>query len=266
MTEQVTDRSTKLFTEERSEKIILKPEDFEKKITGRKKKPKTYIHMWDDILKFFIEIDLDMTIMRDYFILVEKYVNIFPNISKLIKNISDQIYEIELIAFLQTGTQDTIEVRKNGTTYKESREAALKRANKNFDDTFNKYTDYLYEISGISLESLDTFEMSINSLKPKKIIELMSPFLINYSHANTFKEALLIPHNFYQNCIFAYELWDEDNEESIHYIINPDIEKNVLKREVTREIQKVFNFQKKEHSNLKQAFMENLRRSINEVY
>ena len=266
MTEQVTGRSAKLFTEERNEKIILKPEDFEKKITGRKKKPKTYIHMWDEILKFFIEIDLDITIMGDYFILVEKYINIFPDISKLIKNISDQIYEIELIAFLQTGTQNTIEVSKNGKTYKELREVALQKANQNFDDTFNKYTDYLYEISGISLESLDTFEMSINSLKPKKIIELMSPFLLNYSHANTLKEALLIPHNFYHNCIFSYELWDEENEESTHYIINPDIEKNVLKREITREIQKVFNFQKKEHSNLKQAFMENLRRSINEVY
>lgn len=257
MTKKVTAKSAELFNEGRKEKIILKPEDFEKEITGRKKKPRTYINMWDDFLKLFIDIDVDIKIMCDLVLLTEKYINTFPFIEKLTENIAEQIYSIGLVVFLENSEDEFIQITRNNKTLTKPRIDELEKANLEFNSWYDKYMDYLYEISGISFEILS----AIDSFKEKELIELMTPFLKIYSHANTYREILTFFDYFRRNFIFSFETWLEEEEYTQHIII-PDIEKNVVKRIVTRKVQKIFNFQKKEYNNLKKSFLENVRRAF----
>ncbi|ACZ11029.1 Uncharacterised protein [Sebaldella termitidis] len=250
MTKKVTAKSAKLFTEGRKEKIILKPEDFEKEIKGRKKKPKTYINMWNDTLKAFIDIDLDIRLMCDFILMTEKYINIFPNVSFLIDTFLAQIFTMEKMVVYEDHSKGSYEERE------------YEKANHKFTDLVDKYMNYLYELTGIS----NKIFYSIEDFKADEVVSLMMPYVTAYSHANTFKEIIMFIHNFNARYIFYEDATGDYGDTFKHYILEPEEDKSRIKKYATKEIQNIISYQKKDFNNLNKLFLDNVRRAFSESY
>ena len=249
MTKKVTAKSAKLFNEGKDKKIILRPEDFEKEIKGRKKKPKTYIDMWNDTLKAFIDIDLDIRLMCDFILMTEKYINVFPNVPFLIDTFLAQIFTMEKIVLYENysdkGSYEEKELEKN---------------NQKFEDLVGRYMNYLYELTGISSKIF----YSIEDFKEEEVIGLMMPYIVAYSHANTFKEIIMFIHNFNARYIFYEDVTDDYGNIFKHYILEPEEDKSRIKKYATKEIQNIISYQKKDFNNLKKLFLDNVRRAFSE--
>ena len=252
MNKRFTKNDIIITTRGEKNKNIITPEDFEKELPARKKKPKTYIYHWEEIIKIFIEIDLDIRVMSDFIVLTEKYINTFSEIEYLVNTFYSQIRKMEgIIRYEKKLEKETLSEYEN---------KELEKRREEFDNSVDEYMEYLYKISNISFQLV----MSLEKFNPKEVIEFMTPFLIIYSHANTLKEIILFLDNFNDRHLRFTEAWDENKDFFRRYFFVPENSKSNIKKYATQQIKKKLNFQKKEFKNLNNLFLENVRRAFNE--
>lgn len=255
MTKKITAKSAELNVIGRKAKPKITIEDFEKEITGRRKKAKTYLHDFNEILKYFIEIDVNIDLIAEYSKLTEKYVNIFPDIKNLLNIFYHMYSSSEQISDLQ------MTLRSHYISNNSQNEKNIKKIKKyitieerKLDEAIAKYLEYLV----LSTEQKFTDEKSLDNFSKSYVLENSKDFFRVYSHCNTFKEAFMI----YIEILSHYLSWEQalnlDGETITEVRIVGGIGKAELKKEATNKLEKLAHFQEKEYINLFSQFEKTL--------
>lgn len=258
MAEKVTGKIAKFsisggIAEEKDKKILA--EDFKKKLP-RRKKPKTYFRKFNDVLKYLIEIDVNIDLIAQYNNLVERYVNFFPDIIYLL-NIYHSIFmsSIKLQDInIRLKEDHNHRSEKAKERFIESMEEAYKAEELKFSSIRGEYLEYII---------LHTGQKFINTGDVKKysktyILKHSENFLKVYAHSNTFKEASYIYYEILKGYISFRDAADIYGEITKVMKINKGFEKSELKKIATTKLTKLFSLYNKEHKELTKMFKNNL--------
>lgn len=256
------------YIEQSKEKEFLKDIGLKKK-----KKISTYLDDWDVFLKALIDIEININIIADFCNITEILINILPEIKKITNNLEKFIYLSRTYHFLKESFEYELELYKKmyplhspeELQIEESEEALqLKEVDKDLDTSMYEYNEYIEKISNfysllLTKNTQENFKkLVLSSNKNNKYFnEIFNEYIVFKSFVSTYREILIIYDNFLNNDLEITEEFDFDYEPAKLYKKYFFITDNSLdlKRKITRQLESVKKFSKKEAVNIKNEIL-----------
>lgn len=169
MTEKVTSEK---------EKAILKPEDFEKEIKGRRKKIKTHVPNLNVTLSFLLEIDAEFDLIARLFKSLEMYINVLPDIKKITRILNFIAEQEEERAYFSSFARQDHSYVVNGLNKVQTK---MEKLNDDFEE-------YLLEVRNIPIDDENYPLNRDDYLVHSYIWEFREIFLFSQMIVNRFSE------------------------------------------------------------------------------
>lgn len=256
------------YTAQNKEKEFLKDIGLKKK-----KKVSTYLDDWDVFLKALIDLEININIVADFCNMTEILINVLPEIKKITNNLEEFIHLSRTYNFLKENFEYELDLYKKmyplhspeELEIEESEEALqLKEVDKDLDTSMHEYNSYIEKISNFySLlftknmqESFKKLVLSSNK-NNKYFNEIFNEYIVFKSFVSTYREILIIYDNFLNNDLEITEEFDFDYEPAKLYKKYFFITDNSsdLRRKITRQLESIKNFPKKEAANIKKEIL-----------